>query len=333
MKICVFGAGATGSVVATHMVRAGLDVTLIARGATLAAVRDNGLIVRREDEEFVAKPKVTDDTVKAGVQDIVITTLKVPAVRGALTAMQPLIGPETVVIPAHNGIPWWHFYGLKGGWPKQHLDSVDPGGHVWNGLGPERALGTVVGMGASVQEPGIILQNGRAGSRKGRFQIGEPNGSESERAHRISEVFQAAGFESEVSTEIRSHVWQKLLGNVGANPISLLTQGTMGEIFGNDGVAELITSMMRECYMVAEKLGITVTGSPEERVEGYRQRSGAFRTSTLQDLDRGRPVEIDAIIGAVSEIGRMVGVNTPFVDAVYNLVLVRAQTAGCYVAP
>lgn len=333
MRICVFGAGATGSVVATHMDRAGLDVTLIARGATLVAVRDKGLVVRREDEEFVARPNVTDDVEKAGVQDVVVTTLKVPAIRGALDSLRPLIGPETVVIPAHNGIPWWLFYGLPGDWPKQHLDSVDPGGHIWKGLGPERTLGTVVGMGASVQEPGIILQNGRAGSRKGRFPFGEPDGSVSERVHRVSELFRKAGFESVVSTEIRSEVWHKLLGNIGSNPISLLTQGTMGEMHSEDGIAELITEMMRECYAVAAKLGITVPGTPEQRVEGYRQRPSSFRTSTLQDFDKGRPVEIDAIIGAVSEIGEMVDVKTPRIDAVYALSRLRAITAGCYSEP
>ena len=334
MKICVFGAGAAGSVVTTHMDRAGLDVTLIARGATLAAVRDKGLVLRRGDEEFTARPKVTDDPTEAGVQDIVIIALKAPAIRGAIESILPLIGPETVVIPAQNGIPWWYFYGLPGDWPKLHLDSVDPGGRIWNALGPERTLGTVAGVGgASVPEPGIILQAGHANRRKGRFPIGEPDGSESERAHRVSEVFKVAGFETEVSTEIRSFIWHKLLGNVGANPISLLTQATMSEMYGDDGIAELATAMMRECYMITEKHGIALAGTPEERIEGYKQRPTAFRTSTLQDFDRGRPVEIDTILGAVSEIGRMVGVETPLIDTVYALSRLRATTAGCYTEP
>jgi 2-dehydropantoate 2-reductase len=333
MKICVFGAGAVGGSLAAYMDRAGLDVTLIARGATLDVVRNKGLILRREDEEFLARPKVTDDTKNVGVQDLVVTALKVPAVRGALESIQPLIGPETIVIPAHNGVPWWHFYKLPGDWPKQHLGCVDPGGLVWKGLGPERTLGTVLGIGASVLEPGIVLRVGSASRGAGRFPIGEPDGSESARAHRVSEVLQAAGFASEVSTEIRSEVWFKILGNVGTNPISILTQGTMGEIYDDDSVAELVSGMMRECYMITEKLGINLRGTPEERIEFFRQLSGDFRTSTLQDFDKGRPVEIDAIIGAVAEIGRMVGIETPLIDAVYGLARLRATTAGCYTGP
>ncbi len=333
MKICVFGAGAVGGALAAYMARAGLDVTLIARGATLAVVRDKGLILRRADEEFLAKPKVTDDTKKAGVQDIVITALKVPTVRSALKSIQPLIGPETIVVPAHNGIPWWHFYALPGDWPKQHLDSVDPGGLVWKGLGPERTLGTVLGIGASVPEPGVIFRVGTASRGAGRLPIGEPDGSESERAHRVSEIFQAAGFTSEVSTEIRSEVWLKILGNVGTNPISILTQATMGEIYDDDAVAELVAGMMRECYMITEKLGINLQGTPEDRIEFFRRLSANFRTSTLQDFDKGRSVEIDAIIGAVSEIGVMVNVETPLIDSVYALARLRAITAGCYTGP
>ncbi len=334
MKICVFGGGVVGGVVSTHMDRAGFDVTMIARGATLAAVRDKGLVLRRGDEEFTARPKVTDDPAAVGVQDIVVIALKAPAISGAVESILPLIGPETVVIPAQNGIPWWYFYGLPGDWPKLHLDSVDPGGRIWNALRPERTLGTVAGVGgSSVLEPGIILQTGRSGRRKGRFPIGEPDGTESERAHRVSEVFEAAGFESEVSTEIRSFIWHKLLGNVGSNPISVLTQATMSEMHGDDGIVELVTAMMRECYMIAEKHGITLAGTPEERIGGYKLRPTAFRTSTLQDFDRGRPVEIDAIIGAVSEIGRMVEVETPLIDTVYALCRLRTITAGCYTEP
>ena len=333
MKICVFGAGAVGGVVAARMASAGLDVTLIARGATLAAVRDKGLVLRRENEEIAARPNVTDDIEQVGVQDLVITTLKVPAVRGALESIQHLIGPETIVVPAHNGIPWWYFHKLPGDWQKQHLDSVDPSGHIWQGLGPERTLGTVVGMGTTVLEPGVIFQVGPPGVSYGRFPIGELDGSESERAHRVSEVFAAAGFTSAVSTEIRTEVWTKLLTNIGANPISLITQGTMGDMHGDDRVAKLMFGMIRECYAVTKKLGITLPGSPEERIELYKTRPGGFKPSTLQDFEKGRPVEIDAIVGAVSEIGGMVGVETPFIDTVYALARLRAITAGCYTEP
>ena len=333
MRICVFGAGAVGSVVAANMHRVGLDVTLIARGPTLAAIRDKGLVVRRGDEEIIAQLKVTDDVVKAGPQDLVITTLKVPAVRNALAAIKPLIGPETVVVPAHNGIPWWYFYALPGDWPKQHLDSVDPGGSVWQGLGPERTLGTIVGMGTAVVEPGVVLQVGPSGDTHGRFPIGEPDGSESDRARCVSEVFQAAGFASEVSTEIRTEVWLKILTNIGANPISLLTLGTMADMLGDDSIVDLKLEMLRECYALSKRLGITLPGTPEERIELFKSRSGPFKPSTLQDLENGKPVEVDAIVGAVSEIGRMVDVDTPLIDAVYALSRLRAITAGCYVEP
>ena len=331
MKICIFGAGAIGGAVAAYMSRAGLDITLFARGATLAAVRDKGLILRTADDEIVTRPNVTDDAEEAGVHHVVITTLKVPAVRGALSSIKPLIGPETVVVPAHNGVPWWYFYALPGDWPKQHLDGVDPGGKVWDGFGPERTLGCVVYMGASVPEPGVISHLGRA-DRLGRFPVGELDGTESERVQRVSEAFKTAGFESPVSTEIRTEVWFKILGNIGANPISILTQGTMGEMYADDGVSELVIGMMYECYAITEKLGITLPSTPEERVEGYKRPSD-FRTSMLQDFDKGRPIEIDAIVGAVAEIGRMVNVETPFIDAVYALTRLRAKTAGSYETP
>ncbi len=331
MKICVFGAGAVGGAVAAYMARADLDVTLFARGATLAAVRDKGLILRREEDEIVTQPNVTDDPAEAGVQDVVITTLKSPAIRGALDSLRPMIGPDTVVVPAQNGIPWWYYYALPGDWGKKHLDTVDPGGHVWKGLGPEHVVGCVVGIGASVPEPGVVSHRSHRG-RQGRFPVGEPDGSESDRVHRVAEAFQTAGFESEVSTEIRNNLWHKLLGNVGANPISVLTVGTMGEIHNDEPVADLMTKMMRECYAVSEKLGVTIPGTPEERIE-LLKGTGAFRTSSLQDLDRGSPMEVDGIVGAVSEMGRMVGVETPLVDAIYALTRLRADLAGCYQAP
>lgn len=333
MKVCVFGAGAVGGVVAANMARVGIDITLIARGTTLKAVREKGLILRRGNEEMLAQPNVTDDTKKAGVQDIVITTLKVPTVRGALDSIQPLMGPETVVIPAHNGIPWWYFYKLPGDWPKRHLDSVDPGGHIWEGLGPERVLGTVAGMGTAVVEPGIILQGGAPDGPAGVFPIGEPDGSKSERAHRVSEVFASAGFTSEISTEIRTEVWLKILTNIGANPISLLTLGTMADMLGDDRIADLNLRMLRECYALTKTLGINLPSTPEERIELFKSRYGPSKPSTLQDLEKVKPVEVDAIVGAVSEIGRMVGAETPLIDAVYALSRLRAITAGCYTEP
>ncbi len=331
MKICVFGAGAIGSAITAYMTKAGLDVTLYARGSTLTAIQTKGLILRTADGEFVTRPNLTDDATKAGIQDIVITPLKVPAVRGALESIKPMIGPNTIVVPAHNGVPWWYFYALPGNWLKIHLDSVDPGGLVWDALRPEQTIGCVVYMGASIPEPGIVSHLSRP-DRLGRFPIGELDGSKSDRVGHVSEAFTSAGFESPISTEIRTEVWYKILGNIGANPISVLTQGTMGEMYDDEGIANLITGMMQECYMVAEKLGIILHSTPEERVEGYRRPSD-FRTSMLQDFDNGRPAEVDAIVGAVSEIGRMIGVETPLIDSVYALTRLRAETANCYQAP
>lgn len=333
MKVCVFGAGAIGGTIASYMSQTGLDVTVFTRGETLTAIRENGLILRTGNDEIITRPTATDDPDEAGIQDIVITPLKVPAVRGALTSLKPLLGPQTTVVPAHNGVPWWYFYALHGDWPKQHLECVDPGGKVWEGLMPSRTIGCVVYCAASVPEPGVILRLGRQGERIGRFPVGELDGSTSKRVQKVSEIFVDAGFESPVTTEIRTEVWYKILGNIGANPISVLTQGTMGQMYDDDGISELVTGMMHECYKITEKLGITLPSTPEERVEGYKNRPSDFRTSMLQDFDKGRPIEIDAIVGAVSEIGRMVGVDTPFIDAVYALTRLCAETAGCYDAP
>ena len=324
MKICIFGAGAIGGAVAAYMVRAGLDVTLFARGATLAAVRDKGLILRTADDEIVTRPNVTDDAEEAGVHDVIITTLKVPAVRGALSSIKPMIGPDTVVVPAHNGVPWWYFHGLEGPWRDRRLESVDPGGRQWAGIGPDRAIGCVVYPACDIREPGTVQH-----IEGNRFILGEPSGEKTERVELLAGLMRDAGFKTPVKSRIRDDIWVKLWGNLCFNPVSALTGATLEQIGTNPDTRALCRAMMIEAQAIGEKLGVRFAVDVDKRINGATA-VGAHRTSMLQDQDQGRPMEIDALVTAVQELGRIVEQPTPTLDAVLALIQQKAELAGLY---
>ncbi|MDH4030286.1 MAG: 2-dehydropantoate 2-reductase [Chromatiales bacterium] len=323
MRICIYGAGAIGGYLGAQLSLAGEDVTLIARGPHLEAMQTNGLRLRIDGEEHVAHPRCTSDPAEAGQQDYVIVTLKAHSVPAIVDAMQPLLGPDTAVVSAVNGVPWWYFYGLEGPWEDRRIESVDPGGKQWDRIGPERAIGCVVYPACDVPEPGVIQHI--SGNR---FTLGEPSGEKTERVTRISKALIEAGFKAPVR-RIRDEIWVKLWGNLCFNPISALTQATLDVVATEEGTRAVARSMMIEAQAIGEKLGVRFGVDVEKRIDGAAA-VGAHRTSMLQDLEKGRPMEIDALLTAVQEMGQMVGQPTPTIDVVLALVQQRARVAGCY---
>ena len=324
MRICIYGAGATGGYLGVELARAGAEVSLIARGPHLAAMRANGLTLLKDGETRTVRVACTDAPAELGPQDYVVIALKAHSVPGAVDAMRPLLGPDTAVVTATNGIPYWYFHRHGGAWEGHRLESVDPGGRQWDGLGPERAIGCIVYPASEVVEPGVIRH-----VYGDRFPLGEPSGEATRRVRRLSEAFEAAGLKAPVLDGIRDEIWLKLWGNLCFNPISALTHATLDVIAGDAGTRAVARAMMIEAQAIAERLGIRFRVDVERRIDGAG-RVGAHKTSMLQDLERDRPMEIDALVTVVQELGRLVGVATPTLDVVLALVRQRAAVAGLY---
>jgi len=323
-RVCIFGAGAIGGYMGAMMAHAGMDVSLVARGPHLAAIREKGLRLRIGGEEIVTRPRATDTAAELGPQDYVVVTLKAHSIPAVVPAMQPLLGEGTTVVFGVNGVPWWYFYGLPGPYENRRLATVDPGDVIWTGIGPERALGCVVYPAAEVPEPGVIEH-----VEGDRFTLGEPTGEKSERAKRLSEMLIAAKLKAPVRDKIRDEIWIKLWGNCSLNPVSALTGATLEQMCRDADVRALLRLIMLEAQAVAEALGVKFPIDVDKRLAGA-EAVGAHKTSMLQDLERGRPMEIDALVSAVQELGRLTGVPTPNLDAVLALVKLRARLAGCY---
>ena len=324
MKICIYGAGAIGGHLGVELALAGLDVTLIARGPHLEAMQKNGLKLLIGDEGKVAHPRCTDDPIDAGPQDYVIVTLKAPSAIAIAEKMKPLLGRETAVVTASNGIPWWYFYNLEGPLRDYQLKSIDPAGTQWNLIGPERAIGCVVYPACEILEPGVIRHI--SGNR---FVLGEPGGEKTDRVQKLSEALISAGFKAPVRPQIRNEIWVKLWGNLCFNPISALTHATLDVIATDPGTRQLARGMMLEAQAIGEKIGVRFGVDVDRRIDGAAA-VGAHKTSMLQDLERGRSMEIDALVTAVQEIGRLTDIPTPTIDLVLALIQQRARAAGLY---
>lgn len=325
MRICIYGAGAIGAHLGGFLARTDAEVSLIARGPHLEAMQRNGLrVIGIDGEAFTVRPRATNDPAELGPQDYVIVTLKAHQAPGVVGAMQPLLGPDTAVVTAMNGVPWWYFHGLAGPWANQPIESVDPGGAQWHGLGPQRAIGCVVYPATEIVEPGVCkVVEGDA------YALGEPDGTRSERVRALSGKIIEAGLRAPVRSRIRDDIWVKLWGNLAFNPISALTHATMRRIGTDPDVALLVRRMMEEGQAVGEALGARFRISLDRRIEAAIE-IGEHKTSMLQDLERGRPMEIDALVAAVAELGDRVGVDTPSIDTVLALVRLRARVAGLY---
>ncbi len=324
MKICVFGAGAIGGYMGAKLAQAGADVSLVARGPHLAAMQANGLRLVEESGEITVPVRAEEDPAALGEQDYVIVTLKAHSVPPVVGRMAPLIGENTTVVSGVNGVPWWYFHKHGGDLEGTRLASVDPGNVQWDGFGPDRVLGCVVYPAAEVVQPGVVKH-----IEGNRFSLGEPDGSKSDRALDLSKALSAAGLKAPVRPRLRDEIWVKLWGNLSFNPISALTRATLDVLCTEPGTRGIARAMMVEAQEIAETLGVKFPIDVDRRIDGGAA-VGAHRTSMLQDLDAGRPMEIDALVGSVQELGRIVGVTTPTIDMVLALVQQRARVAGLY---
>jgi 2-dehydropantoate 2-reductase len=324
MKICIFGAGAIGGYMGAKLAQAGADVSLVARGPHLKAMQENGLRLIEESGETSVRVTASDNAADLGPQDYVVVTLKAHSVPAVVPHMQPLIGENTTIVSGVNGVPWWYFHNLGGPFDGTRLETVDPGNAQWDGFGPDRVLGCVVYPAAEVIEPGVVKH-----IEGNRFSLGEPDGSKSERALALSKALGAAGLKAPVRPKIRDEIWVKLWGNLSFNPISALTHATLDVLCTDPGTREVARNMMLEAQAIAEKLGVKFPIDVDRRIQGGAD-VGAHRTSMLQDLDQGRPMEIDALVGAVKELGRVTDTPTPTIDTVLALIALRGKTAGLY---
>jgi 2-dehydropantoate 2-reductase len=325
MRFCIYGAGAIGGYVAVKLALAGHEVCVIARGAHLRAIREHGLKLRAEGTEKVARLPASEDPREFGHQDFVICALKAHQAYATAPDFAPLLGPSTAVVTAMNGIPWWYFYESGGRFEGCRLSSVDLNDRQWNAIGPERAIGCVVEPACEVAEPGVIVHHAL-----NRFILGEPDRSRSPRVAALSEALVDAGFEAPVREEVRWNIWLKLWGNVCFNPISALTGATLDRIIADPALRGLCKSMMLETKAVNEALGIVIPDDMMERRLAAAGSIAGHKMSMLQDLERGRSLEIDALVTAVQELGRLAGVATPMVDAMLALVQERGRIAGLY---
>jgi 2-dehydropantoate 2-reductase len=325
MRFCIYGAGAIGGYLAVELASTGHEVCAIARGAHLEAIRRRGLTLKIDGGEKVARIPASDDPREFGPQDFVICALKAHQAYASAPAFAPLLGPSTAVVTAMNGIPWWYFYKNGGRFDGRRLDSVDRGDRQWNAIGPQRAIGCVVEPACEVTEPGVIVHHALK-----RFILGEPDRSRSARIAALSEALTGAGFEAPVRDDVRWNIWLKLWGNVCFNPIAALTGATLDRIIGEPALRELCRAMMLEAKAVNEALGINIPGDMMDRRFAAARAIAGHKMSMLQDLERGRSLEIDALVTAVQELGRLVGGATPMIDAVLALIRERGRSAGLY---
>jgi len=317
-RICVFGAGAIGGLVAARLQAAGTDVSIVARGPHRAAIEGNGLILLSGGKRIVTRPRVAD-AADLGPQDYLLITLKAQGIEPALPQLRPLIGPTTTIIAAINGMPWWYTHRLPAPFTDRRITSVDPTGAVTQALPPGQTLGCVVYPAAEILEPGVI--NHTYGDR---FVLGEPDGTRTDRAETISRVLIRAGLKAPLRPRIRDDIWVKLWGNMAFNPISALTGATLDRITADPGTRAVASAMMAEGQAVAEALGARFSIDLDKRIAGAAE-VGAHKTSMLQDLERGRPIEIEALLGAVVELASWVEIPVPISTTILALTRQRAQ--------
>ncbi len=323
MKLAVYGAGAIGGLLGARLAASGVDVSLVARGAQRAAIVRDGLTVNSADGSINVRLPCVEDPAELGPQDYVLIALKAHSVPAVLPRLPALFGPHTAVIWAVNGLPWWYFYALDGAYRDHRIASVDADGAQWRVIGPERVIGCVVYPACEVAAPGVIEH-----IEGDRFTLGEPSGEKTARLSALSDALREAGFKAPVRNQIRDELWIKLWGNLSFNPISALTGATLDVICTEAGTRAVARAMMLEAQAIALALGVKFPIDVDKRIAGAAA-VGAHKTSMLQDLERGRKLETDALVASVVELGRLVGVATPTIDTVLALVEARARQAGC----
>ena len=324
MKICIYGAGAIGGYMGVLLKRAGFDVSLIARGAQLEAINAKGCELRIGDKTYVETMPASQNPADLGVQDYVIVGLKAHQAWEMAEHMRPLLGPDTAVVTAQNGVPWWYFYGIDGAYSNRRLASVDPDDRQWNAIGPERVIGCTVYPATETLEPGIIKH-----IYGNQFGLGEPNRKPSTRVQRLADALTAAEVKPRIYDDIRDDIWIKLWGNLCFNPISALTQATLDIVATDPATRALSRNMMLEAKTIGEKLGANFRVDVDRRIDGAA-KVGAHKTSMLQDVLKGRALEIDALVTAVQEMGRITNTATPYIDTVLGLIQQLGRVKGLY---
>ncbi len=325
-RVCIFGAGAIGGYMAAALADAGAEVSLVARGPHLAAIREKGMVFRKDGEEKSYQLTASDNPADLGVQDYVIVGLKAHSVPAIVDRFTPLMGPETAIVPAVNGLPWWYFHKAETGTVLDDtwLETVDPGGAQWKAFGPERAIGCVVYPACDVPEPGVVQHV--SGDR---FTLGEPDGSASERVERLSKLMIAGGLKAPRKPRLRDEIWIKLWGNCSFNPVSALTGASLDLIGGDVACRSVVRAMMEECKQVGEAVGARFSVDIAKRIEGGAQIVG-HKPSTRHDVEKGRPMELDALSSVVLELARRLGIATPTLDTVAALVRMQGDVLGLY---
>jgi 2-dehydropantoate 2-reductase len=324
MKFCIYGAGAVGGVLAARLCLAGHEVSVVARGAHLTAIRERGLRVRSEGKEVAVKIKADSNPAQLGPQDYVIVAVKGQSLPGVAAGIGPLLGPDTSIVTAMNGVPWWFFDRLAFGSGKLRLETLDPGGTLSRAMPTGRIVGCVIHLAASTPEPGLISHN--MGQR---LILGEPGGRNTARTQAIALALRAAAFEVVESAFIEKDFWVKLLGNISFNPVSALTLATANRLIADEYVKAYMVAIMRECLAIGRAVGVDADIDPEARMDMAR-RLGAFKTSMLQDMEAGKSLEIDGLLTGTLEIARKAGVAAPFTESLAGLARLRAQSSQQY---
>ncbi|MEM9147805.1 MAG: 2-dehydropantoate 2-reductase [Pseudomonadota bacterium] len=325
MKVCIFGAGAIGGYLAVGLAKVpGIEVSVIARGAHLEAIQSKGLTLLKDGEEITVSITAANNPADIGPVDAIFNCLKAHQAWASAADMVPLLGPDTTVVCCQNGVPWWYFHGIGGAHADKRLDAVDRGDRQWELIGPERAIGCSVYPAAEIAEPGVIKH-----VYGDKFALGEPDGTVTPRIKQISEALEAGGFRAPVLDDIRSELWLKLWGNLCFNPISALTRGTLDVVAADPTSRATAKAMMLEAQEIAESLGSSFRVDVERRINGAA-KVGKHRTSMLQDFEAGKAMEIDALVTAVQEMGRITGHPTPTLDVVLGLVQQLAMNHGLY---
>jgi 2-dehydropantoate 2-reductase len=327
MRFLIAGAGAIGGYLGACLARAGQDVTLFARGPHLRAMEERGLTVLSAAGDFRVHPRVTGDLTQAGPADVIVLGVKAHSLTQLAPHVQPLIGPDTTVVSTQNGIPWWYFLVGESRFPELRLERVDPGGIIGAAIDPARVVGSIVYLGTEIVEPGVIRH-----TEGNRISLGEPDGSRSPRCRAIAEALIQAGLRCPVTTRIRHEIWVKLLGNVAFNPISALTRATLAGMARDAGVRHIVRCIMTEVEAVATQLGVEIPISIEQRIAGA-EKVGEHKTSMLQDLEAGRPLELEAVVGAVIELGERLGMEMPHTRTVYACARLLESAGGPGQAP
>jgi 2-dehydropantoate 2-reductase len=321
MRFLIAGAGAIGAYLGARLAQAGFDVTLFARGPHLRSMQERGVQVKSVDGDFVARPAIAGSLEEVGPVDVVFLGVKAHGLPQLAPNLKPVLGAETTVVSTQNGIPWWYFQGFGGEWEGMRLERVDPAGVISSAIEAHRVVGSIVYFSTEITAPGVIQH-----TEGNRISLGEPDGTRSERSHRIAEALIASGFRCPVTTRIRHEIWVKLLGNASLNPVSALTRATVAQMLRNPGVRSVIRTIMQEVEAVSRKLGMDLPVSIDQRIAGA-EKVGEHKTSMLQDLEAGRPLELEALMGAVVELGECVGLPMAHTRVLYNCVKLLAESA------